>query len=142
MEKIINLEALEFPMGSSWIIDTEVANPMSIFPEYRQKRSSWMDKMTTVLVRVTTESGIEGLGWVGGGKVAAASIIRDVFARLLIGKNLFDRELLWEQMFRASVPPYHRAFSAEGFVEISSAPGFGYTLNEDLVAGKPPMPIW
>jgi hypothetical protein len=46
MEKIRSVEALEYPMGKSWIIDSEVANPMSIFPEYRAKRSSWMDRLT------------------------------------------------------------------------------------------------
>lgn len=121
MEKIKNVEALKFQMGSSWLIDGVVGNPMSIFPEYREKRSSWMKKMTTVIVRVTTESGITGLGWVGGGKAAAAAVIEDVFKELVTGKDIFDRELLWEQMFRASIPYGRKGVIIEALSGIDTA---------------------
>lgn len=121
MEKITNLEALEFPMGSSWLIDQVVCNPMSIFPEYRDKRSSWMKKMTTVIVRVATESGITGLGWVGGGKRAAATVIEDVFKEMLVGRNLLDREVLWEQMFRASIPYGRKGVVIEALSGVDTA---------------------
>ena len=108
-------------MGSSWLIDGVVGNPMSIFPEYREKRSSWMKKMTTVIVRVTTESGIEGLGWIGGGKSAAAAVVNDVFSSLLTGKNVLSREILWEQMFRSSIPYGRKGVVIEAISGVDTA---------------------
>lgn len=121
MAKIVKVEALEFPMGSSWLIDTEIANPMSYYPQYKEKRSSWMCKMTTVIAKITTDSGHSGLGWVGGGKQAPASIIRDVFQDLLVGQNPFDIEILWERMFRASIPYGRRGVVIEAISGIDTA---------------------
>ena len=30
----------------------------------------------------------------------------------------------------------------DGFVDLSDAPGFGYELNQELLEGKEPAPIW
>jgi L-rhamnonate dehydratase len=121
MTKIVNVEALEFPVGSSWLIDTEIANPMSCFPDYKKKRSSWMRSMTTIIVKVITDEGQYGLGWVGGGKQAPATIIKDVFKELLVGQNPFDREVLWERLFRASIPYGRRGVAIETISGIDTA---------------------
>ena len=90
-------------MASSWLSEGLIANPMSIYPQYRDKRSSWYGAMTTAVVVIETDEGIRGLGTVGGGKAKAApAIIEDQFKSLLVGQNPFDVELLWEQLFRAS----------------------------------------
>jgi L-rhamnonate dehydratase len=119
--KIASVEALEFPMGSSWLIDQVIANPMSIYPAYRDKRSSWMRAMTTVIVRITTDSGHYGLGWVGGGKRAAASLVAEVFSGLLIGRSPFDIEVLWERMYRASIPYGRRGVAIEALSGVDTA---------------------
>ena len=121
MEKIASIEALCFPTGASWLIDTVIANPMSEYPRYREKRSSWMRRMTTVIVRVQTDSGRYGLGWVGGGKKAPASLIEDVFRDLLIGENPFDIEVLWERMYRASIPYGRKGVAIEAISGIDTA---------------------
>ena len=80
-----------------------IANPMSIYPEYKAKRSSWFGAMTAAIVEIVTNDGLRGLGTVGGGKgKVAATIIDEQFRGLLVGKDPFDIERLWEQMFRAS----------------------------------------
>jgi L-rhamnonate dehydratase len=121
MEKITSVEALAFPTAASWLIDTVIANPMSEYPQYRDKRSSWMRKMTTVIVRVRTGSGRYGLGWVGGGKSAPASLIEDVFKDLLVGQNPFDIEVLWERMYRASIPYGRKGVAIEAISGIDTA---------------------
>jgi L-rhamnonate dehydratase len=91
------------PMNFSWLSESLIANPMSIYPRYREKRSSWFGAMTSAIVEIDTDAGIQGLGTVGGGKGnLARPIIEAQFESLLIGQSPFDIELLWEQMFRAS----------------------------------------
>jgi L-rhamnonate dehydratase len=81
-----------------------IANPMSTYPEYREKRQSWYGPMTSAVVEISTDAGISGLGTVGGGKgKLAVTVLDEQFRALLIGRNPFDIELLWEQMFRASL---------------------------------------
>lgn len=77
---------------------------MSIYRSYKEKRSSWLGLMTAAIVEIATEDGICGLGTVGGGKgKLACSIIEDQFKTILLGQDAFQVELLWEQMFRASL---------------------------------------
>ena len=90
-------------MSFSWLSEGLIANPMSIYPRYREKRSSWFGPMTAAVIEIATDAGIRGLGKVGGGKgKLARPVIEDQFKALLLGQNPFDIELLWEQMFRAS----------------------------------------
>jgi L-rhamnonate dehydratase len=90
-------------MNGSWLSEGMVANPMSSYPAYREKRSSWFGAMTSAIVEIRTDSGHQGLGTMGGGKGnLAGPIIDGQFKDLLVGQNPFNIELLWEQMFRAS----------------------------------------
>ena len=87
----------------SWLSESVVANPMSIYPEYAARRSSWGAQWgPELLVRIQTDEGIEGIGCgVPGG---SRPIIEDHFRHLLIGQDPFDIEKLWDQMFRSSLP--------------------------------------
>jgi L-rhamnonate dehydratase len=90
-------------MNSSWLSEGLVANPMSIYPVYHDKRSSWFGPMTSAIVEIQTDAGFRGYGVVGGAKgKLAAPIIEEQFKNLLRGQSPFNIELLWEQMFRAS----------------------------------------
>ncbi|MFB3920740.1 MAG: enolase C-terminal domain-like protein [Terriglobia bacterium] len=90
-------------MSASWLSEGLIANPMSLYPRYREKRSSWFGPMTAAIIEIETDAGIRGVGTVGGGKgKLAAPIIEGQFRNLLLGQNPFDIELLWEQMYRAS----------------------------------------
>jgi L-rhamnonate dehydratase len=101
--RIRDVKVHEVPMAASWLNESLIANPMSIYARYREKRSSWFGPMTAAIVEIDTDEGIHGLGTVGGGKgKLARPIIEEQFRQLLIGQNPFDIELLWEQMFRAS----------------------------------------
>lgn len=102
--KITAVKTIEIPNRGSWLTETVVANPMSIYPEYRARRSSWLGLMLQpVFVQVDTDAGITGLGQTSGG-AAAAAIIEKQFKGLLVGRDPFDIEMLWDQMFRSSLP--------------------------------------
>jgi L-rhamnonate dehydratase len=91
-------------MNGSWLSEGLVANPMSGYPAYREKRSSWFGPMTSAIVEIKTDSGHRGFGTMGGAKGnLAGPIIDGQFRNLLMGQNPFNIELLWEQMFRASI---------------------------------------
>ena len=100
---ITEVKVHEVPMAYSWLSEGLIANPMSIYPNYRKKRSSWFGPMTTAIIEISTDAGVTGLGIVGGGKAKLArTVIEEQLKTLLIGQSPFDIELLWEQMFRAS----------------------------------------
>lgn len=59
-----------------------------------------------VLVRITTDEGITGVGEValayGAGHSAGAAAAREVAQRFAIGANVWNREALWEKIYRSS----------------------------------------
>ena len=59
--------------------------------------------MTSAIIEIQTDEQINGLGMVGGGKgKLACPIIEEQFKKILLGRDPFEIELLWEQMFQAS----------------------------------------
>jgi D-galactarolactone cycloisomerase len=56
----------------------------------------WVDQRATTLVKITTEDGL--VGW---GEGAAASLIDELLAPLIIGGDPMQRGGLWERMFHA-----------------------------------------
>ena len=59
----------------------------------------WVDKRNTGIVRLTTDSGL--VGWGEGSVGAAATIIHQQFAPLLLGADPMQRNALWQQMYAA-----------------------------------------
>ena len=53
-----------------------------------------------VLVRITTDSGIYGVGSAGVGSGASAYVLEHHLKPILVGQDPFDVEFLWESMFR------------------------------------------
>jgi L-rhamnonate dehydratase len=102
--EIINVSLRHAPMASSWLTERLIANPMSIFPEYVERRSSWYGSMSSGVVTVQLEDGTEGHGFVGSGKATAAACVLDEQVRGLVeGKTCFETELISEQLHRATV---------------------------------------
>jgi L-rhamnonate dehydratase len=87
-----------------WVIDSLIANPMSGYLEYREKRSSWgIGVLGSLVVELETADGVVGVA-TGHGGVPAAWLIRNHFARFLLGADARNVNKLWDQMFRASLP--------------------------------------
>ncbi|MGL6209499.1 MAG: hypothetical protein ACRC14_06690, partial [Paracoccaceae bacterium] len=66
-----------------WLVDSLIANPMSGYAKYREKRSSWgIGVIGALVVEIETEDGTVGVA-TGSGGAPAAWIIRHHFARFL-----------------------------------------------------------
>ena len=90
--------------GGHWIIDTPIANPMSIYDEYKASRASWgINALGTVIVEVELDNGMVGVGISAGGEPACFIIERHL-KRFVAGQAIHDIELMWEQMWRATLP--------------------------------------
>lgn len=118
----------------SWLSDSLVANPMSIYPEYKAKRSSWTAHWgPDLLVRISTDDGIEGIGCTV--PAGARIIIEEHFRHLLVGQDPFDVEKLWDQMFRSSLP-----YGRKG-LPIMAISGIDIALW-DIIGKATGQPVW
>ncbi len=89
--------------GRDHWIDGQIATPMSVYPEYRATRSSFgLNVLGTVVVEVEAEDGTIGIGTSTGGP-PAAWLIEHHLARFIEGKRAHELELMWDQMWRASM---------------------------------------
>jgi L-rhamnonate dehydratase len=89
--------------GKGHWIDGQIATPMSVYPEYRATRSSFgLDVLGTVIVEVEAEDGTVGIGTSTGGP-PAAWLVEHHLSRFVEGKRPDELELMWDQMWRASL---------------------------------------
>ncbi|PDM26401.1 L-rhamnonate dehydratase [Candidatus Bathyarchaeota archaeon B24-2] len=91
------------PRRPSWVERFEIANPMSRYPRYKKRRSSWLPRWGNVWVKVVAEDGTFGLGFTSFDKPVAA-IIKEHIAPLLIGEDCLAIGRLWDMMFRMTKP--------------------------------------
>ena len=85
-----------------WIVG-EIATPMSLYPQYRQSRSSWgLDVLGTVVVELEARDGTTGFGVSTGGSVASWIILHHL-SRFIVGQSPWDIEKMWDQMYRATL---------------------------------------
>ncbi|MCD6530092.1 hypothetical protein J7L06_07400 [Candidatus Bathyarchaeota archaeon] len=75
------------PRRPSWVDRFEIANPMSRYPRYKKRRSSWLPRWGNVWVKVVAEDGTFGLGFTSFDKPVAA-IIKEHLAPLLVGEDV------------------------------------------------------
>lgn len=95
-----------FQQGKSehWLVDSLIANPMSGHAPYRARRSSWgINALDSIVVELETESGKTGVA-TGSGGVPAAWIIANHFSRFIVGQDARNINLIWDQMYRSSLP--------------------------------------
>lgn len=87
-----------------WLIDSVIANPMSMYPQFRASRTSWgIDVLGSIVVEVDVEGGACGVA-TGFGGPPACWLINNHFRRFLIGADPRDITRAWDQMYRASMP--------------------------------------
>lgn len=87
-----------------WLVDSLIANPMSGHAKYREKRSSWgISAIGSLVVEIETEEGVVGVA-TGSGGTPAAWLIRNHFARFLVGEDARNVNRIWDEMYRASLP--------------------------------------
>ena len=87
-----------------WLIDSLIANPMSGYELYREKRISWgIDALGSLVVEIETAGGGVGRA-AGSGGAPAAWLIHNHFARFLVGEDARNVNKIWDELFRASLP--------------------------------------
>lgn len=93
--KITDVQIRTVPMSSSWLTERPVANPLSIYPEYAARRSSWYRTQTAGAMTVVLENGTEGHGFIGGSQVGATVPVLETQLRdLIVGKSCLQTELI------------------------------------------------
>jgi L-rhamnonate dehydratase len=91
--------------GGGWATHSLIANPMSVYPEYASVRSLWMGPgQDPYAIEIVTDEGLSGHAVNYGGGSASCLIIAQHFSRFLIGQNPFNIEMLWDQMYRSTMP--------------------------------------
>lgn len=95
-----------FTPGESkhWLVDSLIANPMSGYTKYRDKRSSWgIGVIGALVVEIETEDGTVGVA-TGSGGVPAAWLIKHHFSRFIIGEDARNINRIWDELYRSSLP--------------------------------------
>ena len=92
------------PAAGSWSTqNVEVANPMSIYPEYKATRSLFFPdagKMPGFTVEISTDKGIKGYGNGGAG---GGMVVTEHLTKLLLGEDPFNVERLWDICWRSTM---------------------------------------
>ncbi|MDP9374294.1 MAG: L-rhamnonate dehydratase [Chloroflexota bacterium] len=90
--------------GRHWIVDSPIANPMSVYAPYKASRTSWgINALGSVVVEIELEDGTAGIGTSTGGEPACYIVERHL-RRFVEGRDPRDVELIWDQMWRATLP--------------------------------------
>src|SRR5262249_39623763 len=90
------------PAPGSWnTTDVEVANPLSIYPRLKPRRSLfYADDLGPDTVLVETDRGITGFGYGGPG---AGFIAERHLPKLIVGEDPLQLERLWDIMWRGTL---------------------------------------
>merc|ERR1719199_2381817 len=80
-----------------------IANPMSVHPMYKRHRKSWgINAMGSMVVEIEAEDGTCGVGVTIGGE-PGCYIVEHHLSRFIEGQDPRNIELMWDQMFRATI---------------------------------------
>lgn len=92
------------PSAGSWSTQgVEVANPVSIYPEYKAMRSLFMPdpgKVPSFTVEIATDKGIKGYGNGGPG---GGMVVIDHLSKLLMNRDPFNVEQIWDICWRSTM---------------------------------------
>lgn len=89
--------------GDGHWIDGQIATPMSKYPQYRMTRKSFgLNVLGSLVVEIEASDGTVGIGVTTAGDIGAFIVERHL-ARFLEGQNITDIELMWDQMFNATL---------------------------------------
>ena len=111
----------------------EVANPVSIYPEFKPRRELFAaTDVPSFTVEVTTDKGIKGYGNGGPG---GGQIITGHLAKLMMGRDPFDIERNWDICWRATM-----SYGRMG-VTMNAISGFDMALW-DIVGKSLNMPVY
>jgi len=114
----------------SWgeFVEFPLVTVMSRYEEYRntegenpQARRKWMGPVGDVVVEVETDAGITGVGHGNWATGAIATIVDETLSKLIVGKDPRQREKLWDQMYRATIPFGRKGAAVEAISAVDLA---------------------
>jgi L-rhamnonate dehydratase len=124
------------PSAGSWSTGgVEVANPMSIYPEYKAMRSLFMANDPALggfTVEISTDKGVKGYGRGGPG---GGIVVEKHLTKLLMNEDPFNVERIWDILWRSTMS-YGRAG-----VVINAISGVDLALW-DLIGNALNMPVY
>ncbi|KAK6330042.1 hypothetical protein TWF718_003470 [Orbilia javanica] len=86
-----------------WLVSSPISTPMSRYAEYKKTRTSWgINVLGSFCVEIVASDGTKGFA-TGFGGPPACWLVHNHFERFLLGADPRNTNLLWEQMFRASM---------------------------------------
>ncbi|KAL4725109.1 hypothetical protein ACLX1H_007255 [Fusarium chlamydosporum] len=97
--------------GGHWLIDSDISTPASKWEQYKKSRTSWgINVLGSFLVEIEATDGTVGFATGFGDSALTESIgppacwlVHQHFERFLIGADPRNTNLLFEQMYRASM---------------------------------------
>jgi L-rhamnonate dehydratase len=124
------------PAAGSWSTGgVEVANPMSLYPEYKARRSLFQPdpgKLAGFTVEISTDKGLKGYG---SGGTGGGVVVTDHLTKLLVGEDPFNLERIWDILWRSTM------YYGRAGVAINAISGVDLALW-DLVGKAAGMPVW
>jgi L-alanine-DL-glutamate epimerase-like enolase superfamily enzyme len=91
--------------GGGWPAKALISNPMSVYPKYAKARTLWMGPgQDPYAIEIHTDEGASGFAVNYGGGVFAGAVIEQHFSRFLVGQDPFNIEMIWDQMYRSTMP--------------------------------------
>jgi L-rhamnonate dehydratase len=122
------------PSAGSWSTQgVEVANPVSIYPEFKPRRELFAaTNVPSFTVEVSTDKGIKGYGNGGPG---GGQIVTGHLAKLMVGRDPFDIERNWDICWRSTM-----SYGRMG-VTMNAISGFDMALW-DIVGKALKMPVY
>ncbi|CAK7271878.1 hypothetical protein SEPCBS119000_004832 [Sporothrix epigloea] len=89
--------------GGHWLIDSPISTPCSGWKKYRSSRTSWgINVLGSFLVEIHATDGTVGFA-TGFGGPPGCWLLHNHFERFLVGADPRNTNLLFEQMYRASM---------------------------------------
>ncbi|MFC4987799.1 enolase C-terminal domain-like protein [Saliphagus infecundisoli] len=114
----------------SWgeFVEFPLVTVMSGYEEYRnaegenpQARRKWMGPVGDVVVEVETDAGITGVGQGNWATGAISTIVDETLSKLVVGEDPREREKLWDQMYRATIPFGRKGAAVEAISAVDLA---------------------
>ena len=108
------------PTPGSWTTGgVEVASPMSIYPKYKARRSSFLaEDLGPSAVEITTDKGVRGIGYGGPG---AGFVAEKHLEKLLLGEDPFATERLWDILWRSTLYYGRKGLVVHGISAVDNA---------------------
>ena len=118
--KAIRARALDAGFQNQALQASRVASPMSRWPRFAARRSSWMWPTKKVIAAVETDEGAVGWSCTNGGEVTAM-IVEQHLARLLAEQDIGGISDLWDQMCFSLLPNDRSGFAMMAIAAVDIA---------------------